>query len=445
MAKTKRTVEEAEVTAAAAANSDSKLITRGSLNRFANGFWTKIKGRYDEAFKGATLTQSTDPNKKLTFTRVSETDPLVINLKDYARLTDKNDFKQDVSADNVAILSNSHIGTTTSFTSMSRSLGFRQLTTSTFVDGYVDHIRIYLEGNVTGNATFKVWAIKKGANRNADRVAKVIHPAKSLEINSIGEGSATKKFVIIPIEQAFADETYFIVRCSTHNVGVVDTIKPEYSGDIVNLNDEQPPESPDSEINWDANANGANTAIMYLYGRESIGSLALKLNKVSPDSGLYVKQEETTKTGGTEDKANMVVRLGDNGKLDKDMLPSIAINEYFTVEQFTHTMLQGLRHFENGDVVVVTGAGADYGKRFLCVDKENNTTDFTRGFVELNSKDGIVKSVNGKIGEVNLELEATADKLKLKIKSGNETTNIVETAVDIITDGEIDSIIEGLR
>ena len=47
MAKTKRTVEEAEVAAAATANSDSKLITQGKLNRFATKFWTKIKEKYN--------------------------------------------------------------------------------------------------------------------------------------------------------------------------------------------------------------------------------------------------------------------------------------------------------------------------------------------------------------------------------------------------------------
>lgn len=440
MAKTKRTVEEAEVTAAAAANSDSKLITQSKLRHFANGFWTKIKGRYDNVFKEVRLTESDSTDKKLIFTRVNET-PKEIDLRDYARLTDKNNFKHDVSADDVVVLNNRDIGNSVRFDSQNRSLGFRQLTTSAFVDGYVDHIRIYLEDNATGNATFKVWAIKKGANgREDDRVSKVINLVEPLKVNSVGEGSAAKKFVIIPIKQAFADETYFIVRCSTHKVKVVDTIKPKYAGDAVNLNDEQPPESPDSEINWGANADNANTAIMYLYGRESIGSLALKLNKVSPDSGLYVKHSETTDTGGTA-SANKVVRLGDNGKLNENMLPSIAINEYFTVTEFTNDALQNLGHFENGDVVVVSNNGV-VTKRYLCVDKEHNTDNFIEGFVELNSKEGMVQSINGKNGAVTLALEATTDKLKLNIRSGSDTTT---TEIDIVTDGEIEEIINNLR
>lgn len=446
MAKTKRIVEEAEVAAAATANSDSKLITQSKLRHFANGFWGRIKRRYDETFKDARITRNTDPSKKITFTRVNGESPLEIDLVDYARLTDKGEFKQDVSADNVAILSNDHIGNSVRFDSQNRSLGFRQLTTSAFVDGYVDHIRIYLEDNATGNATFKVWAIKKDANgREGDRVSKVINLVESLKVNSVGEGSAAKKFVIIPIKQAFADETYFIVRCSTYKVKVVDTIKPKYVGDAVNLNDEQPPESPDSEINWGANADNANTAIMYLYGRESIGSLALKLNKVSPDSGLYVKHSETTDTGGTRDTANKVVKLDNDGKLNKNMLPSIAINEYFEINDFSSAGLRDVT-YENGDVVVVNnGTNINHGKKYLCIKKDKNaSTNSTSDFIELNSKDGSVLSVNEKTGAVTLALETTDNELKLKITGGG-TAGVAETSVPIVTEGDINSIIEGLR
>ena len=184
---------------------------------------------------------------------------------------------------------------------------------------------------------------------------------------------------------------------------------------------------------------------MYLIGRESIGSLYNKIKALEKNSGLYVKQEETTKTGGTADEANKVVRLGDNGKLNKDMLPSIAINEYFQIEQFTHDKLNEIKEqFENGDVVVVIGENTDKGKRFLCVNKKDNTDNFTKGFVELNSKDGSVLSVNGKAGAVNLTLEAAADELKLKITGVGGATD-AETSVPIVTEGDIDSIIDGLQ
>lgn len=446
MAKTKRTVEEAEVVAAAAANSDSKLITQSKLSHFATGFWAKIKGRYDEAFKGATLTQSTDPNKKLTFTRVSNTNPLEIDLRDYARLTDKSEFKKDVSADNVAILSNRHIGTSFGTTSRNRSLGFRQLTVNSFSDRYVDHIRIYMPTNIaTGtNSTWFVWAIKKGANgKDGDTVAEVICNNRTFTVSTVNENS-TERFVKIPINKSFENDTYFIVRCTTHDVEVVNGIKDGYKEDVVNMNSGQPPTTPGELINWNNGSNEkGNTVVMYLFGRESIGTLSLKLNKLNSDSGLYVKHSETTAVGGNGE-GGKVVKLDSDGKLNKNMLPSIAINEYFTVTEFTNDALQNLGHFENGDVVVVSNGGV-VTKRYLCVDKEHNANNLIKGFVELNSKEGMVQSVNGKNGAVTLALEAAADELKLKITGGEGAADVTETSVPIVTNEDIDSIINGLR
>ena len=443
MAKTKATKD-----VKVAASNDSKLITQGGLNRFATKFWDKIKRRYDGTFKSARLTESDSTDKKLIFTKTDDTEAEV-DLRDYVRLQDKNEFKQDVSADNVAILSNRHIGTSVGSDSRDRSLGFRQLTTNSFSDRYIDHIRVYVSDtdNTSTSSTWFVWAIKKGANgKEGDTVAKVICNNQTFTVDTVNENSVEKRFVKIPVNQSFEDDVYFIVRCATHKLEVVSDINDKYKKDVVNMNSGQPPMTQDELINWGAGINAdGNTALMYLFGRESIGTLSLKLNKLNSDSDLYVKQEETTNTGGTAEKANKVVRLGDNGKLDKDMLPSIAINEYFEIEQFTHEKLDAIKdRFENGDVVVVTGEGVNKGKRFLCVNKQNNLGNLVDGFVELNSKDGIVKSVNGKIGEVNLELEATADKLKLKIRSGSDTTSIAETSVPIVTDGDIDSIIAGL-
>lgn len=444
MAKTKRTVEDVNV---AAASNDSKLITQSKLNRFATKFLDKIKARYDGTFKSARLTESDSTDKKLIFTRVSGTDPLEINLKDYARLQDRNAFKQDVSADNVAISSNRHIGNPNTNASNDRSLGFRGLTSDSFVDGYVSELVILVDSDavVGSSTTWKVWAIKKGETRDGDTVKKLIQQNGSNDIRvnvlSFDDNGTTRKCVIIPINEEFDEEVYFIVRSQNTRCNVCETIDPKYHSDVINMNSGQPPTTPGSTIDWVGGVNThANTAIMYLIGRESIGSLHNKIKALEKDSGLYVKQSEVSPTASP----NKVVRLGDNGKLDKDMLPSIAINDYFTVTEFTHDKLNEIKEqFENGDVVVVTGVNADKGKRFLCVNKQENPNDFTKGFVELNSKDGIVKSVNGKIGEVVLDLVSTENSLKLTI--GNGVGDAVEKIVPIVTDDEIDAIINGLR
>ena len=409
----------------------SNLINRTGLQKFATKLWAKIKDRYDNAFVDAEIPAE---EKKIKFTKADNTIKNV-ELTDYARLQDRNEFKKDVSVDNVGVVNNSHIGTTTSVTSIRRGLGFRQLTTSAFVDGHVDHIKIYLGDSATGNATFKVWAITKGAtNRDQDRVNAVAFSG-DLSIETVQENGQAKKIVNIPINKSYATETYFIVRSTTNDLLVVDGISQKYRNDSVNLGDtNQPPDTPDSPINWGTNAEGANTAIMYLYGRESIGSLAEKLKQTQADGSKYVLKSETTTTS----EADKVVRLDNNGKLHKDMLPSIAVNDYFSVTAFTDEKLGALT-YENGDVVVVENGGV-VSKRYLCIHK--GTTNSTDEFVELNSKDGVVQSVNGKVGAISLALQATSDKVKLNIGNGTDT---VETAIDIISDTEITAILDALN
>lgn len=412
-----------------------KLINKTRFTRFANDLWDKIKRKYDVAFKEATISASDSADKKITLTRVSGT-TVDVNLQDYARLQDRNEFKKDVSVDNVGVVNNSHIGTRQTVTSRNRGLGFRQLTTSAFVDGYVDHIKIYLGDNATGNATFKVWAITKNAtDRTQDRVNAVAFSG-NLSIETVQENGQAKKIVNIPINKSYATETYFILRSTTHDMLVVDGIDQKYHNDAINLGDtNQPQDTAGSPINWDSNAVGANTAMMYLYGRESIGSLAEKLKQTQADGSNYVLKSETTATGGTGNE-NKVVKLDGQGKLNKDMLPSIAINEYFSITAFTNEGLRG-KTYENGDVAVDSA-----GKRYLCINKvegrENSTTDF----IELNSKDGSVLSVNNKTGAITLGLEATDDKFKLNITSDGST---VATEVDIISETEINTIINSLN
>ena len=435
MAKTKRTVEESEVVAAAAASNDSKLITQSKLSHFATGFWAKIKGRYDEAFKDATLTE----DKKLKFTKIEGADTVDIDLVEYARLKDRNAFKKDVSVDDAETKNNLSIGTKTGTVNPSqRSLGARNLSSGLFTDGYVSKFRVYLDSaSRESEVAVHVWAIKKGATKNADTTARnKIYGGKVITVSN----SNGKKWIDIPIDATFEHDTYFIFRTSSSvDVEAISSIATTNAEDVVNLNVYTPPDVADRPLDF-SDQRTDKTAYVEIFGRIGIVDLNKKIEKVSADSSLYVKQEETTNTTSP----NKVVRLDNNGKLNKNMLPSIAINEYFSIEQFTHDKLNEIKEqFENGDVVVVTGSGADHGKRFLCVDKEHNLTNLVGGFVELNSKDGVVKSVDGKIGDVVLNLVATENSLKLTI--GNGTGDAAEKIVPIVTDGDIDSIIAGLQ
>lgn len=397
----------------------NNIVKHGQLQEIAQDLWNKAKARDIERLEY-------DPETKTIKGTNSATNAgnnalsIPVQLTNLVSIDEKAEFKQDVSSDNVAITNNKYMGSNIGFESKDRSLGFRQLTTSAFADGYVDHIRIYVDNaNDSPTSTWKVWAITKGANgKESDTVNKVIPTAASLKVNSIVEGSETKKFVIIPVKESFENETYFIVRCDTHKLEVSQDIKTAYRKDVVNLNKSQPPDTANATIDWTYNAD-KNTAIMYLYGRESIGSLSLKLNQLQADGSKYVLQSETTATGG-QDNAGKVAKLDQTGKLDATMLPAIAINDYIPASAFTHAVLSTLE-FQNGDIVVVTANGKV--TRYLCVDKAGHQNNLTEAFIPLNDKEGIVFSVNEQRPVADGNVTVTAEHIKTAASS---TTNVKE-------------------
>ena len=407
----------------------SHLVKQSQLKEITEYSWRKTKERYDVAFKGAELTPNTGTEKKLKFTKVGGGDTVDVDLVDYARLTDQNNFKQDVAADNVAIIENSGIGTNSTHTSKNRGLGFRRLTTKAFKDGYVDHIKIYMDDRLQANTatTWKVWAITKGAtDKSGDRVKEVVL-AQDLNVKAVQEGGQEKKIVEIPVNKSFEKETYFIVRCN-QDVLVATNIKPEYEDDVVNLNNIQPPDTVDSPIDWVAGVNSkSNTVIMYLYGRESIGSLSEKINAIKSGQVLSVNNQrpDTTgnitigisniqdleaklnekvpkadlvATGGTATERDKVPKLDANGKLHTSFIPEIAIVR--VKEAANETAAQGLigdgeDQLQTGDVVVLANTKKAY------MYKGNNTNNFANDFLELTMGNGTVKSVSGGTPDVN--------------------------------------------
>lgn len=380
----------------------NNIVKHGQLEDIAGDLWTKAKKRDIEEL-------IYDPETKTIKGTNSSNDALSIStqLTNLVPIDKKAEFKQDVSSDNVAIANNKYMGSNIGFESKDRSLGFRQLTTSAFADGYVDHIRIYVDNaNDSPTSTWKVWAITKGANeKESDTVNKVIPTAASLKVNSIVEGSETKKFVIIPVKESFENETYFIVRCDTHKLEVSQDIKTAYRKDVVNLNKSQPPDTANATIDWTYNADN-NTAIMYLYGRESIGSLSLKLNQVQTDGSKYVLKSDTTDTGGTGQQGK-VVKLGADGKLNTNMLPELAINRVLTSATKTSALAlrgNGSNQLQLGDIVIITG---EKNKAYMC--KHETDTNFDNSFLELSLGNGAVKSVNNVLpteanGNVSIDL-----------------------------------------
>lgn len=410
----------------------SNLINKTRLQKFAEGFWDKVKRRYDDAFVNAELTAA---EKKIKFTKKKGGATVDVDLTDYARLQDRNKFKQDVSVDKAGTANNLHIGTLDGNQSRNRILGYRGLTSASFVDNYVSELIVYAKSDLAENTqtNWHVWAIKKGATKEQDTVKATFH-RNNVQVQPITINGQAEKCVRFTINQEFSEEVYFMARCTSHEVKTClpsDIHKP----DVVNMS--APPSNTVGEtFPWTTNEPN-NTAIMHLVGRESISSLAEKLRNTQSDSSKYVLKTDTTATGGSNQYAGKVVKLDGQGKLSESMLPAIAINEFFSVtaDTWNETALNNIT-YQNGDVIFHTNTQ----KRYLCVDK---TKPFANGrFVELNSKDGVVQSVNGKVGAVELQLQATSDKVKLNITSAGSTAT---TEVDIISDTEITEILNALQ
>lgn len=408
----------------------SKLINKTRLQKFAEGFWTKIKGRYDNAFVAAEITAGTETEKKIKFTKAGGGVKAEVNLQDYARLQDKNEFKKDVTVDNAKVVSNVNVGEINGpVTAARRTTGYRGLTSRSFTDGYVKLLRVHLPQDASGNVNAHVWAIKKGASKTEDKYVRKIF--KAVPVQTAG----TNKYIDVDIDSTFTDETFFVLRTEGAQIRGIHNIKQEFINDIINVNDSFNPQSTTENINWNGFSPSTDlVGYMELHGRTGIVDISKRLEEINLASGNYVKQNEVSTAGGTNG-ANKVVRLGADGKLNKDMLPSIAVNDYFSVDSFTDEKLRTLT-YENGDVVFDTSTQ----KRYLCIHKSD--TNSTNEFVELNSRDGVVQSVNGKVGAIELQLQATNDKVKLNIGNGTDT---VETAIDIISDTEITEILSRLN
>ena len=410
----------------------SKLINKTRLTKFANDFWTKIKGRYDNAFVDAEIPTA---EKKIKFTKAGGGATKDVSLEDYARLQDRNKFKQDVSVDNVAIESNAYVNNVYSNNSVNRCLGFRSLTSKNFVDGHISTLRVLVDSDLANDTvtSWKLWAIKKdNTNRTGDTVKKA-YGTLSKNVKTVTINGETHKAIDFEINEEFTDEVYFIVKSNGNRFRITYPNDP-YKDDVVNLSN-PPSDTVDTVVNWDTNANRTNTAIMYLYGRESIKSLSEKLKQTQADGSNYVLKSETTATGGTGNE-NKVVKLDGQGKLSESMLPAIALNEFFpvTANTWNEAALNNIT-YQNGDIIYHTNTQ----KRYLCI---NKNASFEDRFVELNSKDGVVQSVNGKVGAVTLRLEADDEKFKLKI-SGTGGAEVVEE-IPMISEQDITNILDSL-
>lgn len=409
----------------------NNIVKQSQLKEIIDYSWTKTKERYDDAFIDAEIPTG---QKKITFTKRKSGTTKDVSLEDYARLQDRNEFKQDVSADDGAIETTLKCGTLNGNHNLNRVSGHRSITTKAFVDGYIKHLIVLADEtqNVGETSNWEIWAIKKGATRAADRVAEKI-TENNVVIKSMPINGTAQKVVELPIDKKFSNEVYFLVRCVGKNYKVINIATENQNDDCINLSN-PPGNNENDAIEWGTNAKD-NIAVIFLVGRESIKSLSEKIDKANADSSAYVKHSETTDGTDQETKAGKVLKLDNNGKINSDLLPAVAINEFISVSGATWQESIITREYQNGDVIFHT----DTQKRYLCVDR---TKPFDNGrFVELNSKDGIITSINGYRpgADGNIVVTATQNGTGITMTFGS-TGGTPVTVATYMTDQEVTEI-----
>lgn len=283
----------------------NNIVKHDQLKDIARDLWNKAKARdiesltYDPTTK--TITGTNADNNALS---------IPVKLTNLVAIDERAKFTKDVSVNDAGAATNINIGTVDSDQSQDRIVGYRGLTSKKFVDGYVEKLVVHTKTDLPDNTdtTWKVWAVKKGADQSGDRILKAYHSTGTITAQSktLSVNGVDRKCVEIQIGEEFEEEVYFLVKCTSHKMQVVINIKSEFTQDVVNIS-EEPNTAPNSTIRFDTNSTN-NTAIIHLVGRESITSLAEKIN-MSSTNATTVKAELDKKI------SNIVLNAGDKKKL----------------------------------------------------------------------------------------------------------------------------------
>ena len=301
----------------------SKLINKTRLEQFAEGFWDKVKRRYNNALNGATLSPRDGRDKKITFERIQGTS-VEVNLQDYVRLQDRNKFEKDVSVDDAATKNNANIGAKTGTVNPSqRSLGARNLSSDLFTDGYVSKFRVYLDNSYSNQQiAIHVWAIKKGNTKADDRTAGTkVHDGTQITVNS----GNNRKWIDVPINNTFVEDTYFIFRTgSSVNVEAMSNITTGNTDNVVNLVDTTPPNDANQPLTWTGEITNT-TAYVEIFGRMGIKDLSAKIDQVN--------SKDRVVTGINGERGDVVLSVVEEGDIVKVKANDVEVGSINAITQ----------------------------------------------------------------------------------------------------------------
>ena len=188
------------------------------------------------------LTNATIRDNELIFNRNNNAAPIVVSLSDFASLVKDNNFTgannfQEITIGGIQYDNRDfgNVGTDTGY----RYFGVRNQSSGLFYQGYVENLRFYLHslGNTQYIDNVSVWAITKGQNIATDIVARQVVTNQRFDIKPRG-ANAQLEYIEIPIEEAFADDTYFVTylpRTGGNNFQAINQIDMALRSEYVNM------------------------------------------------------------------------------------------------------------------------------------------------------------------------------------------------------------------
>lgn len=406
----------------------SNLVKQTQLKEVTLDLWTKIKERTNAAFKEVSYSEA---EQKITFTKI-DGNTVEVSLEDLASkeldnvFTGKNIFKDLFIGGESEVVGGIVPAGNRGGAIGTKKFGHRGYDShANNGNGYVNSLLIGVTKNVGATATISVWAVKKGSTRNDDIPTLV---ASNVELPVKGEApwgntSGNRNYVEFLVNKKYNSPTYFIyqVHPSTEADRIVTSVADEnyvLIGDNVNVTQESIASLSNFEIvGVHALKRGEINIIDLITSGESVKTV----NNQMPDGqgnvtvGIeHIDGLQTALDSKVDDSevsttavANMIPRLGTDGKLDTNMIPELAITRVHPVTNQQGAMdLIGAGTIQTGDVVVITN---EKNAVFMY----NGTTGgtFENSFIKLSIGDGTVKTVNGQIpnGSGEVELTATVD------------------------------------
>lgn len=394
----------------------SNLVKHSQLKEVSLDLWNKAKERTNGAFKTATYDEAT---QTITFTKVDNSE-VTVNLTDLASKESDNIFIGKNVFDDLFVGGESEVvGGSVPAGNRGGAVGTKKFghrgydSHTNNGNGYVNSLLIGVTKDVGATAEVSVWEVKKGSTRNDDIPTLV---ASNVQLAVKGDApwentSGNRNYVEFLVNKTYNSPTYFIyqVHPSTEADRVISTDGD--NNDYILIGD-------DTDVTQQniAGLSSFNIVGVHALKRGEIniidlitsgGSVKTVNNQMADGQGNVtvgiehingLRAELDSKVDDSEVSltavANMIPRLGADGKLDTNMIPELAITRIKRAN--TKQEALGLvgdsteAGLQTGDVVVIIGE-----KNAIFMYNGGTSGNFDDDFIKLSIGDGTIKIING--------------------------------------------------